>query len=439
MDSVPLGEIGAVVLCIGVNAFFSTAETALTALSKLQGEGEAPEEASQLDLWRDQPLQVLTTILIGKNFAKIAASVLIADLALRAFQGFALLIAVAIAVPLVLIVGEMIPKAIALPHAQRLAPRLVGALRLPHAVLHRTGVAWLLTGLARKMVFGRQGSPDRPLLSESDLEFLISVGARDGVLSEEKEEMLQSVLEFSDTLVDEIMVPRTDIKAVDVETDFETLKAFLQEHLHSRLPVYDGTIDRILGVFHVKDILRSDEESFRLEKVLRPAHFVPMHMKISDLLKDLQRRRTHLAMVVDEFGGTAGMVTLEDILEEIVGDIGDEYDEDEQVLFTTAPDGSYIVDARALIGDLEERLQIEFPEDREYNSLGGFITSHTGRISPPGSTFPFHGFEFEVLESDERRISKVAIRPKKEGAVADAKEPVVEEPTPSSESVSRRE
>jgi magnesium and cobalt transporter len=241
--------------------------------------------------------------------------------------------------------------------------------------------------------------------------------------------MLQSVLEFSDTLVKEIMVPRTEIKAIDLETDLPTLRALLREELHSRMPVYQGTIDHIVGVFHVKDILRIDEESFSLAKVMHPPHFVPMHMKINDLLKDLKRRRTHLAMVVDEFGGTAGMVTLEDILEEIVGDIGDEYDVEEQDFFAQAGDGSWVVDARAEVAELEERLEVEFPEDREYNSLGGFVTRHTGRILPPGSSFGYGGYEFKVLESDERRIAKVAIRRKAE----DAAEPAsAEEPLPAS-------
>jgi magnesium and cobalt exporter, CNNM family len=430
LDSGSIGELGGIALCLGLNAFFSATETVITALAKLRRpDGPEPEDAARgLSLWIEHPVEVLTTILIGKNLCKLAVAVLLTDLALRSQVGFALPLAAGVATLLVLILGEMVPKAVAIPHAQSLAPRLLGALRLPHALLHGSGVARLMTALAHRLALGRQTVGDRPLLSESELEFLISLGAREGVLSEDKEEMLQSVLDFSDTLVKEIMVPRTEIKAVDVETDLATLRSFLREELHSRLPVFEGTIDHIVGAFHVKDILRLDEESFSLAKVMHPPHFVPMHMKINDLLKDLQRRRIHLAMVVDEFGGTAGMVTLEDILEEIVGDIGDEYDVEEQDFFVQAKDGSWAVDARAEVGDLEERLGLEFPEDRDYNSLGGFVTSQTGRILPPGGSFTYSGYEFEVLESDERRIGKVRIHRRDEASA----EPAGDVPIPTS-------
>jgi CBS domain containing-hemolysin-like protein len=252
-----------------------------------------------------------------------------------------------------------------------------------------------------------------PDVTEEDIEYIISLGRRQGAIDKAKEEMLTSVIEFTDTEVGEIMVPRTEVAALPLACPYEDVVRICAESGFSRMPVYDGSIDKVVGIFMAKHLIlpvRPEDRDNFLRARLRPAVFVPPSKKISELLRELKQKRLHMAIVVNEFGGTHGIVTLEDIIEELLGEIHDEFDEVE-LLIKARPGGGYIADARITIKDLEDALHIQFPEERAYESLGGFMMEAAEDVPRPGWTHPFAGFEFTVLTADLNRVNKVQILP----------------------------
>ena len=235
-------------------------------------------------------------------------------------------------------------------------------------------------------------------------------------LGEGGEDLFLSIIEFSDTVIREIMVPRTDMVAVPITASREELQQVVLDAGHSRVPVYDDTIDNIVGILHVKDLFLfyiramtrpNVKETFSLKTLLRATFYVPEVMKISELLREFQRRKTHMAIVVDEYGGTAGVVTLEDIIEEIVGEIHDEYDVEEKQYRVVGD--KIIADGRVSIWDLEEALGVEFPSDGDYETLAGFLMSRTGTLPETGMTIDWENWRFVVKEANEKRIGTVEI------------------------------
>jgi CBS domain containing-hemolysin-like protein len=291
----------------------------------------------------------------------------------------------------------------------------------------------LATGVAR--VSGRLvslfggGSGPAPGVTSEEIEYLIEMGTKEGVLDEVKEELLNSVLEFADRVAKEIMVPRTRVVAIDRDAPPDELFRIVTENPYSRMPVYQGSIDDVVGILLVREIVgevRHGRE-IALAKFVKPAFFVPEQMKVSRLLKEMQRRKTHLAVVVDEFGGTSGIVTLEDVIEEIVGEIQDEGDVETAPVKSLSP-GVWIADGAVPLHDLEAVLneppgergdpappddapppEIRFPEQGDYETLGGFVTAEAGRVPPVGETVTWDGLTFTVRAGDERRVTKVEI------------------------------
>jgi CBS domain containing-hemolysin-like protein len=259
----------------------------------------------------------------------------------------------------------------------------------------------------------------------AEIEYLIEMGTREGVLDKVKEELLNSVLEFADRVVREVMVPRTRMVALDKDLPVDQILRIVAENPYSRMPVYDGSIDNVIGILLVRDIVaelaRGTLGTVPLERFAKPAFFVPEQMKVSKLLKEMQRRRSHLAVVVDEFGGTAGLCTLEDVIEEIVGEIQDEADA-EAAKVKPIGDGLYLADAAIPLRELEEFLNhkvegldedrehaIRFPEDGDFETLGGFLTATAGRVPQVGALIAWNGLEFTVRAGDERRVTRVEI------------------------------
>jgi CBS domain containing-hemolysin-like protein len=250
-------------------------------------------------------------------------------------------------------------------------------------------------------------------VTSQELEYLIEQGARHGSLDETKEQLLSSVLAFTEVLVKEIMIPRTQVIALEGSAGYDEVMKVVEETELSRIPVYRGTMDEVVGVLYVKTLLADvrkgiDPAQFQLGKYLRKPFFVPEVMKVVKLLNEMQRRKTHLAVVVDEFGGTSGIVTLEDVVEEIVGDIHDESDIEEKRVKVLS-DGVVVADASVSLRELEEHLNVEFPEGGDYETLGGFLTATAGRVPPPGSLVVWGGLTFTVKQADDRRVLKVEI------------------------------
>jgi len=262
-----------------------------------------------------------------------------------------------------------------------------------------------LQGLQR-ILLGR-----RRALSEKELQEMIDESEEEGIINEGEGEMLHSIIEFGETIVREVMVPRTDMICCPIDAPMQQLLETIIRSGHSRFPIYEGTTDRIVGIIYAKDLLRywgKDPATVSIPKVMRQPFFVPESKRIEELLQDFKSRRVHLAIAVDEFGGTSGLITIEDLIEEIVGDIMDEYDLEESQLQRDG-DGSYLVDARINIYELEELLDIKVLNKDEFDTLGGYLSHLAGHVPKVGETISEGHLEMTVIDGDERRISRVRI------------------------------
>lgn len=410
-------HIEILIACVGFSAFFSAAETALTTLSEgktLQLIESKKTGSKALKLWLNWPNRVLTTLLVGNNIANTLAAAMATVVAERAFGNYGIGIATGGVTIVLLVFGEVTPKTFARHNAEKIGPIVMIILYPLYWVLYPAvlAVSWLATLIVR--ISGAKSGSTGPIATEEDIEFMVRLGHQEGVIASDQGQMLESVFEFRDTLVREAMVPRTNINSIDRNATLDEIIALINEHEHTRWPVYEDNIDNVVGIFHTKDLLTAlikNRDAFELAEYLRPALFVPDMMKIGGLLKEFKHGRAHLAIVVDEYGGTAGMITLEDVIEEIVGEIRDEYDseEDERVLHRI-DENNYSADGKAGIYDLGEALDIEFPADEAFESLGGFLIASYGKMPPPNAEIDFGGWRFMVKNADEKRISTVLIR-----------------------------
>jgi CBS domain containing-hemolysin-like protein len=411
------------------SAFCSGTETALTALGDARARqlrDSGTRAGKRLGLWVDHPERVLSTLLIGNTLVNVGAGALAAaigaQVALAAGWNPAPAVATATAAAtlVILFFGEILPKTFAKRYPAQVSAALIPGVRLLTFLLWPVSAASTRATQAVMGLFGSRG-PGGPGVTSEDIEYLIEMGTREGVLDEVKEELLNSVLEFADRVAKEIMVPRTRMVAVDRNAPPEELVRIVTENPYSRMPVYDGTVDDVVGVLLVREIIRDLRPGaatpISIDRHLKPAFFAPEGMKISRLLKEMQRRKTHLAIVVDEFGGTSGIVTLEDVLEEIVGEIQDEADAEAAPVKALGA-GAWIADAGVPLHDLEAFLneagegagqEIRFPEEGDYETLGGFVTATAGRVPPVGAIVAWDGLTFTVRAGDERRVTRVEI------------------------------
>lgn len=409
----PTADLVGILVCLLFSAFFSASETALTSLSVPRTEQiieRHPLWGRSLLTWKQNPNGVLTTILIGNNLVNITASALATELAGSLFASNGVPIAIGGMTFLLLFTGEITPKTLARSYADVAAPALMNVVLVFHTLLYPVTwvITWFIRGLFR-LFGGRQRRGER--ITEEDIEYIVGLGRRQGALDADKEHLLSSIFEFSDTTAREIMVPRTDIIAVPVDSNYEKVVEVSLESGFSRIPVFEESIDKVVGIFYTKNLitppLREEQGAF-LASRMRPAVFVPESKKISEVLKLFQRERIHMAIVVDEFGGTGGLVTMEDIIEELLGEIQDEFDTEEQRLVKTA-DGTYLADARVNVEELEDEFELTFPEDRDYESLGGFLMEEASEVPSAGWEHAYQGHRFRVLEADPQRVIKVEI------------------------------
>ena len=434
MEGASTWELMVGLLFMLASAFYSGSETALTALGDVRARQlveSGGHGARLLALWIRNPERVLSTLLIGNTLVNIGTGAIAGDVASDVAaahgwpQGTAIAIATAVTATALLLLGEIIPKTVAKRHPVQWAR---SAIPLVHLVYW---VCWPLTaGLVRATnalvaAFGGARTPT-PAVTSAEIEYLIEMGTREGVLDEVKEELLNSVLEFADRIAKEIMVPRTRIVAIDRDAPSEEILRIVTENPYSRMPVYRDSVDNVTGVLLVREIIPELAKGPKgvlagLDRHLKPPFFVPEQMKISRLLKEMQRRKTHLAIVVDEFGGTSGLVTLEDVIEEIVGEIQDEGDVESAPVREVSP-GVYLAEAGVPLRELEDYLnehadgggndpdhQVKFPEEGDYETLGGFVTATAGRVPPVGALLAWDGLTFTVRAGDERRVARVEI------------------------------
>ncbi len=311
-----------------------------------------------------------------------------------------------------IILGELAPKSLAIQHAEATTLIVSFPLQLFYRIFQPA--IWLLNGSANFLLrlVGIPPSTARELLhSPEELEIIMTEGAKSGVFNKTEQELISSIFEFSTTTAKEIMVPRTDMIAVEMNTPREKLIWVVTEEGYSRMPVFKEMIDNIVGIIYTKDLisLLEHRDLIVLQDIIRPAYFVPDAVKISQLMKELQERKIHMAIVVDEFGGTEGLITMEDILEEIVGEIHDEYDEVLKDVEQSA-DGSALVNARIPVKDFNEKFGSGIPEDSEYETLSGFLHEITGRIPEQNEEIRYENLQFTIIKKSQRRIRQVKVR-----------------------------
>jgi len=396
------------------SAVFSAAETAFFAANRLRlrQRAEAGEGAARLACGLlDEPARVLTTLLVADNIANVGASVLAAVLFVQRFGPTrAALYAFLVMSALLLVVGEIAPKTVAARHADALAVVMARPLHLLSRLLSPLiRVLSLATSVVVRPLGGRV-NVNAPMVTEEEIRMLVKMGEEEGVIEHEEREMIHSIFEFGDTVAREVMVPRIDMVTLeDGATVLEAAQLILQTG-HSRLPVFHGSVDNIVGVVNVKDLLRpltAGQMSTPVTEVLRPAYYIPESKRLDELFREMQRRKVPLAIVVDEYGGTSGLVTVEDLLEEIVGPIMDEHDVEER-LVEVINDQVALVAGRASIDEVNDQLHLALPAG-EVDTVGGFVYSLLGHVPEPGERIAYDGLEIVVEQVEGQRIGKVRI------------------------------
>jgi CBS domain containing-hemolysin-like protein len=310
----------------------------------------------------------------------------------------------------VVVFGELVPKSLALRSAERVALRLAGPLRI-FGTLFRFPSRFL--AFASNLVlrpFKDRTSFSETRFSQEEFKLMLEEGTKTGVIDKTEHKLITSIFEFTDTTVKEVMVPRPDVVALNINTPRDTIVRVVLEEGYSRMPVYKETIDHIVGIVYTKDLLGLLEyrNVIILQDIIRPAYCVPESMKISQLMAELQKRKLHIAVVIDEFGGTEGIITMEDIIEEIVGEIHDEYDEELKDI-EQASDGTYLVNGRLWISDFNERFQCEIPESGGYDTVSGFLNKLTGRIPDLHEEITYKQMVFTIVPK-QRRIRLVRVK-----------------------------
>ena len=421
--AVSVWEIVILIFLFALSAFFSASETAITTLWPWKVKELAEEENGPFSLLERDITRFLTTILVGNNLVNIAATALVTDLATKTFGDAGVGIATGVMTFLVLFFGEITPKSLAVHHADRIARVVVKPIYWLSILLYPIGrfFTWASTLILRALGLEPR---HEPLVTEDELRLILAGAERSGAIEAVEEDMIQGVLELGETQVKEIMVPRVEIVAVQADASLREFLDLVREHRFSRYPIYEENIDHIIGIALIKDLLdyvddgRLDE--VRVRSIAHEAYFVPENMPVWNLLRELRKRKMHMAIVVDEFGGTAGLVTLEDIIEEIFGEIYDETDELEQDIKELA-DGAYLIDAQTPLDDVAEALKTEFP-DGEYETLSGFLYDRFGYIPKEGEVTEHGGWRFLIAEGDERKVTLVRAEPKpaEEGQNAEA-------------------
>jgi putative hemolysin len=401
---------GLLALGILLTAFVALAEMALASVSRIQlrhmldaGQPRAQTAESLLS----QPARLLSTLLVLKLLSSVTVAATATTLALRTQSGRALAWAIVGSIA-VLILARLLPRAWALSRQERVALLVAGPLRAVTVLF--APITWLMLRIG-KQATPQGASADNLFLSEDGLRFLLNASEDETMIEDDEKEMIQSIFEFGETLVREVMVPRIDVMAVPLELPMLQATDVILKAGHSRVPVYEETIDNVTGILYAKDLLRylrDGRTDVPLSKILRPPYFIPESKKVDELLQELQQRRVHVAVVVDEYGGTAGIVTIEDLLEEIVGEIQDEYDAEQPTIEPVSED-EFLFDARVPLDEVNKLLHVELP-DEGGDTLGGFIYSQLGKVPAVGDTIEFDGINIEVLSVAGRRIKQVRAR-----------------------------
>lgn len=400
------------ILCLVLSAFFSASEVALISITRAKVRTLLNEQKPGSDVLarlKEYPNHFIITILIGNNIVNVAAAAIATAVTISIFGDIGVGIATGGVVILLLVFGEISPKIYATRNTERFALTVARPIYFLSRVF--SPIIWAIEKFTRKRV--PEGGPAEPAVTEEEIREWIDVGKEEGAIEQEEREMLYSVLEFGDTTAREIMTPRVDVTLIDDQTTLEDALHFFNETGFSRIPVYHEHMDNIIGVLNVKDVFSSQiagKKNIPIKDLMYDPFFVPESKKIDDLLKELQLRKVQIAIVLDEYSSFVGIVTVEDILEELVGDILDEFDREEPEIQKIG-DGVYLVDAKVWVEDLNDELDLSLPVSESYESLGGLIIERLGHIPHPGESVYLQESHISLVVTQmlSRRIVKVKL------------------------------
>ena len=406
-------QIIILLILLALSAFFSSNETALMSVNRIRLRSLADEgnkrASMALDILEDQMPKLLSAILIGNNIVNISASSLATTLA-YSFGGYMVSIVTLILTVLILIFGEITPKNYATINAEKITLRYIPIFKFLMTIM--TPVIFIINLFSRGVMRLMRVDPDAAskAMTEEELRTIVDVSHEDGVIESDEKEMIYNVFDLGDATAKDIMVPRVHVTFADVESTYDELIEIFREDKFTRLPVYKDSQNNIVGIINMKDLLLYDKnEEFVIDRFLRKPHFTYETKSISDLLVEMKDSTFNIAIVLDEYGDMAGLITLEDILEEIVGEIHDEYDEKEDELVQKISDREYIIEGSMHLDDVNYHLNTEL-DSEDYDSLGGFIIEHLDRLPVAGDeVITEEGIRLIVEKLDKNRIEKVHV------------------------------
>lgn len=401
-----------------LSGFFSSSETALTSfkssdLEEVEKKGKG--KAELLKKWLKSPNEMLTAMLLGNNIVNILASSIATALAIGLFGNSPQILAVVTAAMtvLILIFGEITPKVVAKNNSRLIASMVIrpiyyfGVLMKPAIKI----LMWMSVFVGR--IFGIEVKNEGMMITEEDIKSFVNVGEAEGIIEEEEKEMIHSIVGFGETMAREVMTPRTSVFAIEGNKTVNDVWDEMMEAGFSRIPVYDETIDNIIGVLYIKDVLNKLKDKgfdIKVKDLVRESYFVPETKSIIQILQEFKSKKVHMALVLDEYGGIAGVLTIEDLLEEIVGEIRDEFDHEEDELIKEIEPNRFIMDAALDIETINKELEIEIPESEDYESIGGYIMAELGKIPEVGEKVERDNIVITVILADKKKVSKVEIR-----------------------------
>lgn len=410
-------EMIALVLLLLLSAFFSSAETALTIVNKHRMRALAEEgnrNAAKVLKLVENPSKMLSAILIGNNIVNISASALATSVTTQAFGSKFIGVSTGILTLLVLLFGEITPKTLATLYSEKISLIYIYIIAPLTAIL--TPVIWLVNKLSNAVFFILRIDSDKAndQMTEGELRTIVDVSVEDGVIETEERSMIHNVVDFGDSKAKDVMIPRADMELVSVDADLdEVVRVFEEEH-YSRLPVYDDNKDSVIGIVYLKDLFfyqnqsGKQQESFSLRNIMREPFFVYEYQKTSSIMAEMRNRFVSLAIVLDEYATAVGLITIEDLLEEIVGEIRDEFDMYELEAITKVSENQFEVDASIKLSDLADNIGVSL-ESEDYDSLGGYVIELLDHLPTEGETVKKDGITLKVLSMDKNRIDRVAI------------------------------
>lgn len=420
MDPSDVIQLLVLVVLLGLSAFFSSSETALTTVNKIRVRTMADlgdSRAITLSKVIEQQSKMLSAILIGNNIVNISASSLMTTLTINVFGSEAVGITTGLLTLLILVFGEITPKTMSTISAEKIALSVAKIIYWLMNVL--TPVIFIVNKLSLGVLMLLKVDPNakHDSITTDELRTIVEVGHEEGVIETEEKKMINNVFDFGDSLAKDIMVPRIDMTLVDVEATYDELIEIFREEMYTRIPVYEETTDNVIGIINVKDLLLIDDhENFHIRDYIREPLYTYEYKKTAELMMEMRKTFNNIVIVLDEYGATAGLITLEDMLEEIVGEIRDEYDEDEEDSLIEIGPNEYSVEGSMKLDDLNDRLELEL-ESEDYDSVGGLVIGLLDHLPDEGEevTEEENGIRFIVTKVDKNRIDRIKmILPPKE-------------------------